>query len=491
MVVAEILGIMKVSERTEMEVYINVKNFGKISSARVNISNFTVFVGNNNSGKTQLMELIYAVIKHVSALTPDMDLPQINDVDAFRMGKEEITDLNERVNKYLAEHIHEMIDETFNASVPIEEITVEFRDIDAEYEMYFQTDRTIEYLLSKNMIEQESLKEMVLNNKYFYRVHVLKNGKLMSEKNNFIKNFPVNVAKGIEIGNILGDIMGGDSPVSSNVLFLPASRMGLMLLYKHYFGSAGQSADEMIRSKNQNSKGIPKPILDFLSFLLKYSYTERVAKGNEELIDFIFNHLIDGTISEKGDATVYMPNDQKKEIPVFVASSMVNEVVPVVKALTDSDKVNFIFYDEVETSMHPLKQMEMVKLLNRLNNRGIRLLVSTHSDTMATKLNNLLLLSRGGYDFDAIEKGLEKNGIQIEKEDLLVSENIHVYQFVNEKQGKSVVEELEFRKAPCTGYDFSLFNDSTMNLFEEAKVAMGIEDEEQNGKYVCNLEVAC
>lgn len=264
-----------------------------------------------------------------------------------------------------------------------------------------------------------------------------------------------------------------------------------MLLYKHYFGSAGQSAEEIIHNKNQNSKGIVKPILDFLSFLLKYSYTERVAKGNEELIDFIFNHLIDGTISEKGDATVYMPNDQKKEIPVFVASSMVNEVVPVVKALTDSDKVNFIFYDEVETSMHPLKQMEMVKLLNRLNNRGIRLLVSTHSDTMATKLNNLLLLSRGGYDFDAIEKGLEKNGIQIEKEDLLISENIHVYQFVNEKQGKSVVEELEFRKAPCTGYDFSLFNDSMMNLFEEAKVAMGIEDEEQNGKYVCNLEVAC
>ena len=173
-----------------------------------------------------------------------------------------------------------------------------------------------------------------------------------------------------------------------------------------------------------------------------------------------------------------MPNDQKKEIPVFVASSMVNEVVPVVKALTDSDKIDFIFYDEVETSMHPLKQIEMVKLLNRLNNKGTRLLVSTHSDTMATKINNLLLLSQGDYDFERIKKTLEKNEIQIEKEDLLVSENIHVYQFVNEEQGESVVEELEFRKAPCTGYDFSLFNDSMMNLFEEAKVAMGIEDED-------------
>ena len=40
----------------DVEVYINVKNFGKIKSARVNIDNFTVFVGNNNSGKTQLME---------------------------------------------------------------------------------------------------------------------------------------------------------------------------------------------------------------------------------------------------------------------------------------------------------------------------------------------------------------------------------------------------------------------------------------------------
>ena len=97
---------------------------------------------------------------------------------------------------------------------------------------------------------------------------------------------------------------------------------------------------------------------------------------------------------------------------------------------------------------------------------------------MATKINNLLLLSQGDYDFERIKKTLEKNEIQIEKEDLLVSENIHVYQFVNEEQGKSVVEELEFRKAPCTGYDFSLFNDSMMNLFEEAKVAMGIEDED-------------
>ena len=464
-----------------MEVYICIKNFGKIKEARVNISHFTVFVGNNNSGKTQLMELIYAIVKHVSALGPDIMTPQIGDIDAFSIGDKEIRHLNEWVNEYLSRHIQKIIEDTFNAPIPIDEVSVEFLGNESSYEIYFLTDKTIEYLLVKGLINQEELMEMLLNKERYYNALVLKktaqNVENFKSSTGFSNSIPIETARKIETGAILSGIMGGGSPVSSNVLFLPASRMGLMLLYKHYFGSAGRDKEEMIRDRNQNSKGITKPVLDFLSFLLKYSYTERVAKQNEALTDFIFQHLIDGRISEKGEATVYTPNDQNREIPIFVASSMVNEVVPVVKALTDSDKIDFIFYDEVETSMHPLKQIEMVKLLNRLNNKGFRLIVSTHSDTMATKINNLLLLSHGELDFESVKEELKKNKILIEQDDLLNSDDIHVYQFVNDMQGKSIVEELEFKKVPCTGYDFSLFNDSTMNLFEEAKIAMRIDDE--------------
>lgn len=464
-----------------MEVYICIKNFGKIKEARVNISHFTVFVGNNNSGKTQLMELIYAIVKHVSALGPDIMTPQIGDIDAFSIGDKEIRHLNEWVNEYLSRHIQKIIEDTFNAPIQIDEVSVEFLGNESSYEIYFLTDKTIEYLLAKGLINQEELMEMLLNKERYYNALVLKktaqNVENFKSSTGFSNSIPIETARKIETGAILSGIMGGGSPVSSNVLFLPASRMGLMLLYKHYFGSAGRDKEEMIRDRNQNSKGITKPVLDFLSFLLKYSYTERVAKQNEALTDFIFQHLIDGRISEKGEATVYTPNDQNREIPIFVASSMVNEVVPVVKALTDSDKIDFIFYDEVETSMHPLKQIEMVKLLNRLNNKGFRLIVSTHSDTMATKINNLLLLSHGELDFESVKEELEKNKILIEQDDLLSSADIHVYQFVNDMQGKSIVEELEFKKVPCTGYDFSLFNDSTMNLFEEAKIAMRIDDE--------------
>ncbi len=461
-----------------MEAYVCVKNFGKIETARVNISNFTIFVGNNNSGKTQLMELIYAIVKQLSALTPNLEIPRIDGIDAFRIGEKEIQDLNGWANSYLCSNINKIIEQTFNASIPIEEVSLEWGKADWQYDIYFLTDRTVEYLLGKGLLTPEALTELLLD-KGHYGVMVVKKqaGKAQEQEmgSRFSKGIPIEVAKNIEIGRVLGKILGGKSPGSSNVLFLPASRMGLMQLYKHYFGNPEQGKSAAVQ--DQKLKGITKPVEDFLYFLLKYSYTERMAKNHRELLEFIFNHLIDGTIREKGDATVYTPREQQKEIPIFVASSMVNEVVPMTKALTDADEIDFIFYDEVETSMHPLKQVEMVKLLNRLNNNGIKLLVSTHSDTMATKINNLLLLSRGGIELEAAKSLLGKNGIAVEKEDFLISEDIHVYQFLNEDRGKSIVKELEFQKTPCIGYDFRLFNDSTMHLFEEAKVAMGIQDE--------------
>ena len=464
-----------------MEVYINVKNFGKIKSARVNIDNFTVFVGNNNSGKTQLMELIYAIIKKSSTMSPEVKVSRDDKIDVVHIDHKVIEDLNEWLNRYLRDNINKIIEETFNSNIPIEEVFMEFKSIDRTYDIYFLTDRTIEYVLTNQMIEQEILEEMISNKEKYYGSFVLKkedNGNVKGDiSSRYSQGIPLEVAERIELGGVLADIIGGKKSNSYNVLFLPASRMGLMLLYKYYFESNKKEQEEFVYEMDEDSKGLTKPVADFLLFLLRHIYTPRRAKENNELLEFIFTNLIDGRIKEQGETTTYTPRGNEKEIPIFVASSMVNEVVPIIKALTDIRKVDFIFYDEVETSMHPLKQIEMVKLLNRLNNKGIRLLVSTHSDTMATKINNLLLLSQQDFTSGKMKDTLEKMGIYPEKGDLIDPSKIHVYQFVNDTDGKSIVEELKFKKVPCTGYDFSLFNDSTMSLFEEAKIAMGMDNE--------------
>lgn len=46
-----------------MRTKIKVKNFAKIEKGTIYLDDFLLFVGDNNSGKTLLMELLYAIVE--------------------------------------------------------------------------------------------------------------------------------------------------------------------------------------------------------------------------------------------------------------------------------------------------------------------------------------------------------------------------------------------------------------------------------------------
>ena len=221
---------------------------------------------------------------------------------------------------------------------------------------------------------------------------------------------------------------------------------------------------------NSNDTGLTTPVYDFLQFLLRYS-EEKIMKNNETLINFIQENLIDGKVDNSMGNFVYRQSGTDAVIPLYLASSMVNELTPVIMALSNQVQYRYILYDEIETCLHPFKQKEMARLLNRLNNNGFKMIVSTHSDTMAAKLNNLFLLSFMDDKKSQKEK-LEKLGLC--SDDLLQNKNVKVYQFVNDEEGKSVVNELEFRTTPYVGYDFSMFTESSMELYNEAEINLRI-----------------
>ena len=63
-------------------------------------------------------------------------------------------------------------------------------------------------------------------------------------------------------------------------------------------------------------------------------------------------------------------------------------------------------------------------------------------------------------DEDACKK------IGVESSDLISSKNLFVYEFVKQENGKSVVEERKFHKG--LGYQFDLFTDSALEIYNEA-----------------------
>ena len=124
-----------------------------------------------------------------------------------------------------------------------------------------------------------------------------------------------------------------------------------------------------------------------------------------------------------------------------------------------------IYYDEIETCLHPLKQKAMARLIIRLVNSGRRMVISTHSDSMAINLNNLLTFTMGDCSENLKEQKIKDLGL--EDEDILKTKDVHVYQFKNSSDGTSEVSELEFRNVNNLGYDFELFSQNLENLTED------------------------
>ncbi|MCI9664738.1 MAG: ATP-binding protein [Lachnospiraceae bacterium] len=114
--------------------------------------------------------------------------------------------------------------------------------------------------------------------------------------------------------------------MDSGQLFLPASHSGLQLLYKHYF--IGVTEGNLVL-----------PMKDFLHFLQIYT-------------DY--------------------------------------ELAPFIKALSSVRRIDWLYCDEVENSLHPLMQGEMARWLIRMVNAGMHLIISSHGDTMTSRLNMLM-----------------------------------------------------------------------------------------------------
>lgn len=468
-----------------LRIVFKVEDFLKIEKAEIDITNFSVFIGNNNSGKTKLMELIYGVQNYLSKTIPSMNYHFRN--NRVQFPKEKIGKFIDTVNSILENEKEEILQSIFNKEMSVGSMKFEITEIDEWYEAIVITNDNIDKLYERN-------RELRYLN-YIYQNNI---EKLLEEKT-LIAVYAHNESNNVKgrLLNVIGTSNKSDRSfakmrinktimcrlfgIEDSSLFFPASRMGLAMLYKEYFNSLGSNRRMWIDEESslvvdtyQQSNHVTKPVLDFLRFLQGYSYNVSGAKKNADLIEFVNEHLLEGALDENGEIAAYTPKGSDIKVPLYLSSSMINELDPIMKMLTARDQTTMLYYDEIETSLHPLKQLEMVKLLNRLNNKGMRIIVATHSDTFVTKLNNLLLLARSGKVGEE-PVYLRDGKIEISKDDLLKTDDIHIYQFINKSNGRSEVKELEFRTAPMTGYSFELFEDSSTSLFEETKLALGIE----------------
>lgn len=414
-----------------MSIRVDVKNFAKIERASIKAGDFSLYVGDNNSGKTLMMELVYGIVDTISNWDLEIGcarITEMEDVIYIRFASEWFTEMESSINSYLRDNKRRFLLECFSTEIPVEEIVIHF---DVPKEVFY-----VGTIAETAFLEKEYADGNRVN--------------IAGDVAGSVDEMKLLLAK-----YALLDTLG--LPVGKRQLFLPASRAGLQMLYKNFFVSL------------QGRSGMALPVYDYLKFLQTYSPRTRFDEDEEELIEFVDRELLGGTIEYWND--MFMYREGNCYVPLNMASSMIHELSPFSSVLKSEGSYGYLYYDEVENSIHPIKQGNIAKALMRFCNLGNKIILSTHSDTLAGKINNLILVSK-------MKNVIHKNDI-LEKlnwsmQDMLQPEKtVTIYEFRKNEKGGVIVEELEFLDYPKIGYDFGRFNENIDMLYDESNCIMG------------------
>lgn len=455
-----------------MQIWVNVKNFAKIEEARkVCINRYTLFVGPNNCGKTFLMQLVEGLNNHWDKLIDDSVIRAILYKDnekykVYKIAEETLPDFVKEINHVLVKEKDHIVQDTFGKNIPIESLEIEI-DLEKgeEYTIYNGSGKASIEKIKSDGVEFDGLEYI----------------------GGHLEELPFSILTSKRSGDntesmrVAAQGMGGMDDLSTakrlvitllkeESLFMPASRNGLLLLYRDFFANktdklvSFQTNGGGIRNTEQQTLNLTTPVYRFLRFLQTYSLDEGETNHFKEELIFYNDNIIEGQIvADVQSGLLYKEKEEQENTPMYLTSSMVNEAAPLYLALTARNRYRRFIIDEVEASLHPEKQRELVRFLNRLYNKGCKFVISTHSDTFVNKLNNLAVLS------NYIQKTKDENALnnfELEKNDLINIDQLFVYEFEHMENGKCIVQQKTFDER--LGYQFDLFTKSALGVYNEA-----------------------
>lgn len=162
----------------------------------------------------------------------------------------------------------------------------------------------------------------------------------------------------------------------------------------------------------------------------------------------------------------------KRQIPLHKASSMVSELAPLFLFLKYKVREgDVLIIEEPESHLHPGVQRKLAWLLTRLVRRGVRVLITTHSEYLLEQLGNFVMMSK-------IPGRRREQTYGYAKEDYLLPEEMATYLFKFDKRRKGFVTNL-LKATAEQGFSEQGFGKVYDELYEESvKLEREAQDEE-------------
>ncbi len=214
---------------------------------------------------------------------------------------------------------------------------------------------------------------------------------------------------------------------------------------------------------------------DFLSQLDDLKTPSRVVNTDIQFYTSYISKLADGKIVLE-NGSVYLQFESGERIPISAAASSVKELMPFLLLLqNEKDLYNSLLFEEPEAHVHPKKQFLVMDMLARCCNKGMLIQMTTHSDYLLGRMNQLLLLGKIKKKSEvAFNEFCSKH--QLNKKLYLYPEQVGAYYFRRKDNKVEIVEQ-----SLDGGLPFSSFEDtvrSQMNMsadLESFAEELGVE----------------
>lgn len=439
-----------------------VEDFGKIKSAEIEVAPLTLFVGDNNSGKSYLLSLIWG-IKNLGIET-FLNYSQIEKKELIDWMTEKITTVMTTGScKFSLETVEDMFEEVLNDQLKKEKEEFVKRIFNSDKvsigKLYVQFENLKNIDLEVNLDENERLtlninRKLVLcvNMKITEIKPLLKTGVIQWA---ILQNIYIYILK-------LDDIVNDDN----RCIYLPAARTGFMLT-KDIINKVGRQNTFNISTEKETITPFIRPINQFLDVMtdLTTEYTR-----NKELLELSYaieKELASGIVeisSMPNKEVQYVPDGFESGIPLRLTSAVVTELSPLILILKHKQLIESFCYEEPEMCLHPQLQHKMGKMIGRMVNSGIEMIITTHSDLILQHINNMIKLSNREDKNEICQK------LGYTSKDLLTGDNVRVYQFETKMQEKTEVKELVCGE---NGFVVPTFNNALDLIMDEAYEIQG------------------
>ncbi len=460
---------------------LTVKNFGPIKEAKnINIDPMMIFVGPSNTGKSYLAILIYSIINVLG------DIQERGDISHYILHgtKETDKELADYVEEIFLAGIEENRQEIYEK---VEKVINGCFSNWAEFIAYSLKGKIL-YCFGeegKKMIEGNNDNDLILtitDSQDQLTLNLFSQNSSSPGKNQLRNSQKKKIAKSIveklsqkrwrsRVYSVRSFTQAICDEFASSLIenggrfnqshYLPAIRGGIMQSHRTLVSALIERAP--MAGLMDQLPPIPAfngVLSDFMQKLINipaakrrrrrhrapyrhFEKEEEEQKKIQKIGSEIESHIMGGEITINPSETNYpdfsytFEKEQKHDLPLMNASSMVSELAPVSLFIRNYVRYGDLFIlEEPEAHLHPGGQREISKVLVQLVNAGVHVLITTHSDTILEQIGNCIQATK------MPEKKLSR---QWSKKGQTLEENkCAIYYFRRTRDKRTTVEKIPF-----------------------------------------------